>query len=556
MRLAPRLVIAFGAVAVLCVGGLGAALREDRRARETSRFDDEVKSACSRVADEISLQAERDQKLVKGACQSGALAVRALIAIESGELADRRVALAALVPAEREAFDLDELMLVSDRAEVLGADPRTLFSRSRDEIAARLPKEKPVFQIVPKQVAIAVGCTKAHGSRSASLLGLRKVEPLLSRVARTANVTATIGAGAPSSPTLATAVCQVVDTSGNKLSIAVSTSKAALTEQLRRLDETVVYAALAALGLALVVAFILARSLGRPLALLANEARKVALGEAKPIASEGSGEVAELVIAYNRMIDDLQSARRRLSFMSRVAAWREVAKRVAHEVKNPLAPIRAAVETLRRLRARRDPAFDGYFDEATSTVLAEVHRISTIVTEFSQFARLPRPRLEPVDVAEVAKHALVLNEAAAPDVKFDLRLPSSMPLVKADRDQLVQVLLNLIANAIDATRGRPSPQIAIVVEREGSDRFRISVTDNGGGIPESVGERLFEPHVTTKPHGTGLGLAIARRIAVEHGGDLWLGATSATGSTFVLELPIEPNVSQRGEEEDVGLPRL
>ncbi len=550
MRLAPRLVIAFSAVAVLCVGGLGAALREDRRARETSRFDEEVKSACTRVADEISRQAERDQKLVKGACQSGALADRALIAIESGDLADRRVALATLVPAEREAFDLDELMLVTDRGEVLGADPRALFSRSRDEVAARLPKEKPTFQIVPKQVAIAVGCTKAHGSRSASLLGVRKVEPLLSRVARTANVTAVLGTGVPSSATQATAVCSVADASGNKLNIAVSTSKAALTEQLRRLDETILYAALIALGFALVVAFILARSLGRPLSQLASEARKVALGEAKPIASQGSGEVAELVVAYNRMIDDLQSARRRLAFMSRVAAWREVAKRVAHEVKNPLAPIRAAVETLRRLRARQDPAFDGYFDEATSTVLAEVHRISTIVTEFSQFARLPRPSLSQVDIAEVAKHALVLNEAAAPNAKFELRLPPSMPLVKADRDQLVQVLLNLITNAIDATRERPSPQIAIQVERCGAERFRITVSDNGSGIAESIGARLFEPHVTTKPHGTGLGLAIARRIAVEHGGDLWLASTDAKGSKFVLELPVEPNVSQRGDEEE------
>ncbi len=549
MRLAPRLLIAFGAVAIACVGGLGFSLREDRRARETSRFDEEVKSACSRVAGEIARQAERDQKLVKGACQSGALVDRTLIAIESGELSERRVGLAALVPAEREAFDLDELMLVTDRGEVLGADPRALFSKSREDVMARVSHEKTSFQLVPRPGAIAVGCTRTQGGRSASLLGVRHVESLLARVARTVNVTASVGNSAPSSPTQSTAVCHVTDATGNKVSIAVATSKAALTEQLRRLDETVFVAAMIALGFALVVATILARSLGRPLALLANEARKVALGEAKPIAARGSGEIAELVTAYNRMIDDLQSAKRRLAFVSRVAAWREVAKRVAHEVKNPLAPIRAAVETLRRLRARQDPAFDGYFDEATATVLHEVQRISAIVTEFSQFARLPRPKLEPVDIAEVTKHALILNEAAAPKAKFELRLPPQLPQVLADRDQLIQVLLNLIANAIDALQTKPSPYVRISVERVGAERFRIIVSDNGVGIPDGVRSRLFEPHVTTKPHGTGLGLAIARRIAVEHGGDLWLAETSPNGSTFVLELPIEPTISSEGNDE-------
>jgi signal transduction histidine kinase len=549
MRLAPRLLLAFGAVAVICIGGLGFWLREDRRARETSRFDEEVKGACSRVAGEIVSQADRDQKLMKGACQSGALVDRTLIAIESGELADRRIGLAALVPAEREAFDLDELMLVTEHGEVLGADPRALFSQPADAVIARLSHGNAVFRILPKQRAIAVGCTRTQGRRSASLLGIRRVESLLARVARTANVTASISNSAAPSPTQSTAVCHVADASGTKMSIAVATSTTALAEQLRRLDERVFIAAMIALGLALAVATILARSLGRPLALLANEARKVALGEAKPIAARGGGEIAELVSAYNRMIDDLQSARRRLAFVSRVAAWREVAKRVAHEVKNPLAPIRAAVETLRRLRARQDPAFDGYFDEATATVLNEVQRISIIVTEFSQFARLPRPKLEWVDIAEAVRHVLVLNEAAAPKVKLELRLPPQLPKVMADRDQLVQVLLNLVGNAIDAVKGRPSPGVRIAVEHTGAQRYRIVVSDNGVGVPENVSSQLFEPHVTTKPQGAGLGLAIARRIAIEHGGDLWLAETGPAGSSFILELPIEPPLVSEGTDD-------
>ena len=145
--------------------------------------------------------------------------------------------------------------------------------------------------------------------------------------------------------------------------------------------------------------------------MLAHEAGKVAAGEARPLQVRGSGEVHELGGAFDRMIKDLAVTRRRLAAASRVAAWREVARRVAHEVKNPLAPIRAAVETLRRLRAREDPRFDEYFDEATRTVLDEVHRIANIVTEFTRFARLPPPRPQELDVEEVARHVVQIHKA-------------------------------------------------------------------------------------------------------------------------------------------------
>jgi nitrogen fixation/metabolism regulation signal transduction histidine kinase len=249
--------------------------------------------------------------------------------------------------------------------------------------------------------------------------------------------------------------------------------------------------------------------------------------------------VRELVVAFDNMLEDLAVTRRRLAATTRVAAWREVARRVAHEVKNPLAPIRAAVETLRRLRARNDSAFDDYFDEATRTVLDEVHRISNIVSEFTRFARLPPPRPAPTDLNEVVRYVLNANRATAGQVALESRSLGKPSVVLADRDQIVQVLHNLVQNAIEASR---ETRAAVVVEVHGSDHHAaITVKDSGSGVPEEIAPRLFEPYATSKgEHGTGLGLAIAQRIAIEHNGELaYLGANGSSGAVFRLTLPFE-----------------
>ena len=267
----------------------------------------------------------------------------------------------------------------------------------------------------------------------------------------------------------------------------------------------------------------------------------------------GSGEVRDLVTAFDRMLTDLATTRRRLADASRIAAWREVARRVAHEVKNPLAPIRAAVETLRRLRARNDPAFDEYFDEATRTVLDEVHRISSIVTEFTNFARLPRPKPQEVDLGELALSVLTLQRAGAGPVKVDLEVVGKPPMVQADRDQVVQVLTNLVQNAIESVRGISAGaggRVLVNVEAQDKDHVALVVSDNGPGIDARIKDRLFEPYATTKTAGTGLGLAIAQRIALEHGGDLLLdvprlgSAGAGAGATFRLSL------TRRGPDVD------
>jgi signal transduction histidine kinase len=207
------------------------------------------------------------------------------------------------------------------------------------------------------------------------------------------------------------------------------------------------------------------------------------------------------------------------------------------------------METLRRLRARQDPAFDEYFDEASRTVLDEVHRIATIVTEFTRYARLPPPRPEPVDVGELAEQVAQLHRPALGAVQLVVRHEAKGVVVKADRDQVVQVLTNLIQNARDALgEGGGLVTVSITEDAEGA---RITVADDGPGVPPDVLPRLFEPYATTKATGTGLGLAISQRIAVEHGGAL-RHRPSARGAAFELQLPFEGPVV--ASEPPLGTP--
>ncbi len=551
MRLAPRFVIAFGLLVSISTGTLGWLLREDRRTSETDRFDDEVRSICLRAKDEVKTQADADEAVLRNACDSGELVDRTLLAIQAGE--DRRVMLGQLIPQTRKSFGVDELVLVSGAGEVLAADPRSILTLSAKDAVAQLSSDPAHYLTEGNKSPLASApsivsrCRRESSGASVGLVGARRLDPMLDRIGKTMGVTVKRGSGAKSTSALAQAECTIDDAKGGRVGIVVSKDTTKFREALDAIDQKIIAYCGASFAVALLFALALARTLSRPLSELADEASKVARGEARPVRVRGGGEVAELGTAFDRMLEDLGATRRRLAATTRVAAWREVARRVAHEVKNPLAPIRAAVETLRRLRAREDPAFDGYFDEATRTVLDEVKRINDIVTEFTRFARLPPPKPTELDLPAVARDVVKLHEAGAGKIALRVDAPRGAPHVMADRDQIVQVLTNLVQNAVDAIRGagREEGEVRVVIEALDKDRIAIGVRDDGPGVTPEMIPRLFEPYATSKAHGTGLGLAIAQRIAVEHGGELSY-VPRPRGAEFRMVLPVEgpPPVSE------------
>ena len=215
------------------------------------------------------------------------------------------------------------------------------------------------------------------------------------------------------------------------------------------------------------------------------------------------------------------------------AAWQEVARRMAHEVKNPLTPIQlTAQRLLRRGReGRLDPAA---IQEGAETILAEVSSLSRLVDSFSRFARLPSPQFAPCDPAELLRQVAALYGPNHPDVRWSLELPEGPLSALWDGDMVKRALINLVDNALAALEGRPGT-VALRLRAE-EDRLRFEVEDDGSGVPEPDRERLFEPYFSTKRKGTGLGLAIVRRIAQDHGGDARYESLSP-GSRFSLVLP-------------------
>jgi len=270
-----------------------------------------------------------------------------------------------------------------------------------------------------------------------------------------------------------------------------------------------------------------------PIEALRAAAARVAAGDLSArVGAGGTGEVGQLVRDFDAMTEELAHGRARLAAAERVAAWREVARALAHELKNPLTPIAMSVELLRDARSR--PDFAEILDESTRAIGEEVRRLRRIVDEFSRFARLPAPALRPESPADLVQALLALFPAPPPGVRLERSVEAGLPPVLADRDQVLQVLHNLLKNALEALPGGGT--VRLTARRDGA-AVAFAVADTGPGVPPEDQARIFQPYVTTKAGGTGLGLAIAERIAQEHGGRLELQSQPGDGATFTLRLP-------------------
>jgi len=233
-------------------------------------------------------------------------------------------------------------------------------------------------------------------------------------------------------------------------------------------------------------------------------------------------------------ITELQAAQR-------TAAWADVARRIAHEIKNPLTPIQLSAERLKRRFAKEITSDPETFAQCADTIVRHVGDIGRMVDEFSAFARMPHPVMKPEDIGRVAREALVLQQSARPEIGWDVAIPAPAPVAVCDRRLLGQALTNLLQNAADAIAMRPGAgHIALAVAGDG-DQVRITVADDGVGLPQQDRERLTEPYVTHKAKGTGLGLAIVKKIMEDHSGSVTLeDQPSGHGAVGVLTLPLRP----------------
>jgi two-component system nitrogen regulation sensor histidine kinase NtrY len=230
----------------------------------------------------------------------------------------------------------------------------------------------------------------------------------------------------------------------------------------------------------------------------------------------------------------------------RQAAWSDVARRIAHEIKNPLTPIQLATERLRR-RYRKQIEMDGeLFDELTSTIVRQVGDLRKMVDEFSSFARLPKPVFRQEDALDLVRQALFLQEVAHPQINFRFTSEEDGPVLLAcDRHQFGQAMTNVLKNAVEAVEAKektaePDYRGTIAVDAVlGRDFFTITIEDNGVGLPKDR-ERIVEPYVTTREKGTGLGLAIVNKIVEEHGGDMAFTNAPGGGTRVTLRFARDP----------------
>jgi signal transduction histidine kinase len=337
----------------------------------------------------------------------------------------------------------------------------------------------------------------------------------------------------------ATAIPLLADDGSIGAVLVVANSRRGLVE-LQQHIRAIAYS-VAAVGILLAIAASLwiAARISRPVELLAAAAAEVAAGNWDiQVQITSHDEVGRLADTFNRMTRQLSEQRDRLVQSERVAAWRELARRLAHELKNPLFPLQITVENLVRSRALPPQEFDEVFSESARTLAAEIDNLKNIIGRFSDFSKMPKPQLQEVDIQQVMRRVAELYQPALaqrePPIGLRLECEEQPLLVSADPDLLHRALSNLVLNAMDAM---PAGGAVTMCGRRRENFVQIRVSDNGAGLTPEECARLFTPYYTTKQHGTGLGLAIVQSVISDHGGTIAVQSTPGGGATFVIELP-------------------
>src|SRR5579883_3204382 len=345
----------------------------------------------------------------------------------------------------------------------------------------------------------------------------------------------------------------VKDDAGEVAAVLLAgTSRRPLLELQRNIRATAFIVAGVGILLGILISVWIAARFSRPIEQLAEASREVAGGNWDvQVQSDTDDELQDLADAFNAMTKELIEQRDRLVQTERVAAWRELARRLAHELKNPLFPLQLTVENLSRARALPAPEFEEIFNESSATLLAEIQNLKTIIARFSDFSKMPRPQLQPTSLNELVQKVATLHQAQVKEspkaIALKLELDRELRVIPLDPDLMHRVVSNLFLNAIDAM---PKGGTLHLRTHDRGEYARLEISDTGIGLTPEERERIFTPYYTTKKHGTGLGLAVVQSIVSDHHGSISVVSEPGQGTTFIIDLP------KRAAESDLASVRM
>jgi nitrogen fixation/metabolism regulation signal transduction histidine kinase len=290
--------------------------------------------------------------------------------------------------------------------------------------------------------------------------------------------------------------------------------------------------------LSVVVAVFISVRITQPLEMIQSKFGKITLGKTnEKINYDSDDEIGSLVREYNHMVDQLARSAEMLARSERESAWREMAKQIAHEIKNPLTPMKLSVQHLQRAWKDNPDNWEQNLERISQTLVEQIDTLSSIATEFSNFAQMPKSNNVKVNLGNKITKIVALFEKTE-NMEFITEYRNETPVVVlADKEQLSSVFINLIKNAIQSIPENRTGQIRIRLDTS-DDKAIVRITDNGKGIPEELGDKLFQPNFTTKSSGMGLGLAIVKNIIDNTGGRVSYETEVNKGTTFMIELPL------------------
>jgi nitrogen fixation/metabolism regulation signal transduction histidine kinase len=292
--------------------------------------------------------------------------------------------------------------------------------------------------------------------------------------------------------------------------------------------------------LALLVSFLLSDEIMQPIVNLEEATRRVTEGDYSfRILTRSQDDLGMLVASFNKMVSELERSRRKILQTEKVAAWQEIAQRLAHEIKNPLTPIKLSAQRMLRKYEEGSEDFDRVFTRSVNSIISEVEGLNTLLSEFRNFSRLPEPEKEEVVLRDlIAEVRSTYAHEASTQIHTD-GIPEDLTVLM-DQRQMKQVFANLFKNAMEAMDNTGEIFTRADLVKKGNSAYcRIQIQDTGPGIEQANYGQVFNPYFTTKKHGTGLGLAIVERIVFDHNGQIWFETEQDEGTTFFIDLPME-----------------